>query len=201
MVKDLESKISYLEYLLQNISSSILANVFYEKAPPSRLLADSESYVDLVKKTADEMKDLMLLLKPERAPSIKRAIREFIQPINSYIETLKNPPEQTPKITKQSLEYLRSAMAQSQELINLARDIARNPSSGIVEILRLKEISETKEYLSRVSVPEVIYVRLEHLKKSLSDLKASISSFERSAQELLKCVSRLEEEISRFQQA
>lgn len=201
MVRDLESKISHLEDLLRSISSNILANVLYERAPPSKLLEDSGDYVNLLKKNAEEIRDIMLLLKPEREPSIRRALREFIQPINSYIETLNKPSEQAQNIAKQSLEHLRRAIAQSQEFINLARDIAKNPSGGIAEILRLKEVSEAKEYLSKVSVPETVHARLEHLKKSLENLRHCISGLERAAQDLLNCVCRLEEEISRFQQA
>lgn len=199
--RDLESKTSYLEDLLQSISSNILSNALYEAAPPSKLLSDSEKYVNIAKKTAEEMKELMLLLKPEREPSIRRAVWEFTQPINNYIETLKNLPEQARNATKQSLEYLRMAVARGQELVSLAKDIAKSPSKGIVEVLRLKEVSESKEYLSKVSVPEAVYVRLEYLKSALEDLKAYISSLERTSKDLLRHIDKIKEEISRFQQS
>ncbi|MEM2454690.1 MAG: hypothetical protein QXN21_01950, partial [Candidatus Bathyarchaeia archaeon] len=87
MVKDLESKISYLESLLESVSRNILANVLYEEAPPSKLLADSENYVKSMKETSEEIKNIMLILKPERASSIKKAFSGFIQPIDSFVES------------------------------------------------------------------------------------------------------------------
>jgi len=199
VIRDLEFRISHLEGLIQGISSEILANVLYEKAPPSKLLADSEDKVGIIKKTAEDIRDAILLLKPERTPSIKRAFRDFIQPINSFIEILKNP-EQTQNATRQALDLLRKAVAQSQDFISLSRDIAKNPSKIILEVMRLKEISEAKDYLSKVSVPEALYTRLEHLRERLGALRSRILSLEQTAGELLKYMDRLEEEISKFQQ-
>jgi DNA repair ATPase RecN len=199
VIRDLEFRISHLEGLIQEISSEILANVLYEKAPPSKLLADSEGKVGIIKKTAEDIKDTILLLKPERTPSIRRAFRDFIQPINSFIEILKNP-EQTQNATRQALDLLRKAVAQSQDFISLSRDIAKNPSKIILEVMRLKEVSEAKDYLSKVSVPEAVYTRLEHLRERLEALRSRILNLEQTAGELLKYMDRLEEEISRFQQ-
>lgn len=198
LVKDLESKISHLENLLESISRNILANVFYEEASPSKLLSDSEDYINNVKRTTEEIKDLILILKPERAPSIKRTFREFIQPINSFVNALKEA-EQTQSTPKISLEYLRKALAQSQEFINLAKEVAKDPSKSIAEILRLKEISDAKNYISRVYVPEAVHMRLEYFKRNMESFKTHVLNLEQSAKELLKHISRLEEEISKFQ--
>lgn len=198
LVKNLESKISYLENLLQSISGKILANVLYESAPPSKLLADSENYLNALRDTAEEIRDILLILKPERAPSIKRASREFTQPINVFIKTLKETME-TQGSPKHSLEHLKMAVKQSQNFIELAKEIAKNPSKGMIEVLRLKEISDAKDYISRIHVPGAVYIRLEYLKKSLESFKAHVSSLEQSARDLLKHVDRVKEEISKFQ--
>lgn len=198
LIRDLESKISHLEEILQNISVKILANIFYEDAPPARLLADSENYISALRETAEEAKSIMLLLKPERTPSIKRAFREFTQPIDAFIRTLREA-EATRGSSKPSLEHLKAAIKQGQDFVGLAKEIAKNPSMCIAEILRLKEISEAKDYILRVNVPEAIYIRLEHLKKSLESLKAHILSLDESARDLLRCIDKAREEISKFQ--
>ncbi|MEM1515322.1 MAG: hypothetical protein QXH24_04650 [Candidatus Bathyarchaeia archaeon] len=199
LIKNLESKISYFERLLQNISRDILANVFYESALPSRLLADSENYLSALKNTAEEIKNALIILKPERAPSIKRAFREFIQLINVFTETLRNA-EETQSSSKGSLEYLKEAVKQGRILINLARDIAKNPSKSIIEVLRLKEISDAKDYILRINMPEAVYARLEYFKKNLESFKEHVSSLEQIAKDLLKHIERIEEEISKLQQ-
>jgi len=198
MVKDLESKISYLESLLESVSRNILANVLYEEAPPSKLLADSENYVKSMKETSEEIKNIMLILKPERASSIKKAFSGFIQPIDSFVESLK-VSAQAQSSPKSSIEYLRKAVAQSQDLINLAKEVVRDPSKSISEVLRLKEISDAKDYISRIYLPETVHMRLDYLKKNLESFKMNVLSLEQSARELLKYISRLEEEISKFQ--
>ncbi|MEM2717836.1 MAG: hypothetical protein QXJ13_01160, partial [Candidatus Bathyarchaeia archaeon] len=75
-----------------------------------------------------------------------------------------------------------------------------SPSEIILEILRLKEIYEAKDYISKVSIPEAVYARLEYFKKSIESLKFSLSRLEQSIQELLRQIGRVEEEISKFQQ-
>ncbi|MEM1716304.1 MAG: hypothetical protein QXN24_01625 [Candidatus Bathyarchaeia archaeon] len=198
LVKDLESKISHLEELLQSISREILANVFYESAPPSKLLADSESYLNTLKNIAEEIKDILLILSPERTPSIKREFRGFMHPVNVFIKALKET-EGTGVSSKDTLEHLKTAIRQGQGFLELAKDVAKNPSKSISEVLRLKEMSETKDYISRIYVPEAVYLRLEYFRRSLESFKAHVSSLERSARELLKYISKIEEEISKLQ--
>jgi len=201
IIKDLESKINYLEGLLEGVSSNILANISYERASPEDLWNKSETDINAIRRAAEEIRDIMLLLKPEKAPSIRRSFRDFIQPINIFIEMLRKPSERAQDVSKQALDHLRRAVAESQEFINVAKDVAKNPSESILEILKLKEIYETKEYISKVSVPETVFARLEHFKRGMETLKLCILNLEQAVQELLKQMDKLQEEISRFQQS
>ncbi|MBS7625061.1 hypothetical protein KEJ29_05740 [Candidatus Bathyarchaeota archaeon] len=200
-IRDLESKTIRFESLLQRISTEILAKVSYERVSPEELLAKSETDVSDAKKLAEEMKDIMLLLKPERASSVRRAQREFAHSINSFFEVLKKRSETRQNVSKQALDYLRKAVTEGQEFVELARSIIKDPSKMILEILRLKEISEAKDYLSKVSIPETVYARLEYLRKSIENLRMSLLRLEQSVQEFLKQLNRVEEEILKFQQA
>lgn len=200
LIRDLESKISRLEELLHDISEKFLANVLYEDVSPSKLLADSENYINALKNVAEEIKDAMLILKPERAPSIRRAFRNFTQSINNFVKVLKET-EETRGSSRLSLEHLKVAVKQGQDLVGLAREIIKDPSKSITEILRLKEISETKDYILRVSVPESIHMRLEYLKRSLESFKVHVSGLDQSARDLLKHIDKVREEISKFQAA
>lgn len=201
MIKDLESKVSYLEDLLQRVASNILANVLYEKASPADLWADSAEVINAIRKVAEEIKEGMLILKPEKAPSIKRVFKAFTQPINMFEEILRKPAKPPHESSRQALEQLRKAVTGSQEFIKMAKDIAKNPSQHILEILRLKEVYEAKEYLSKVSVPDAIFARLEFLNKNMEILKSRISKFEQAIQELLKQIDKVQEEILKFQRS
>jgi hypothetical protein len=200
MIKELESKINYLKSLLEEISSKILVSIPYERALPEDLWSKSEMDINIVRRTAEEIRDMMLLLKPERGPSIRKAFRGFIQPINLFIEVLGKPSEQPQENLKQAIEHLRKAVVGGQEFIKVAEDILKNPSEGILEILKLKETYEAKEYISKISVPEAVFTRLEHFKKGMETLKLRILNLEQAVQELLKQMDKLQEEISRFRQ-
>jgi len=201
MIRDLESKIVYLEDLLQRVASEILANVLYEKTSPSNLWANSAEIINAIRKVSEEIKEGMLILKPDRAPSIKRAFRAFVQPINMFEETLKKPTESPYSSSKQALEQLRKAVTGSQEFIEMAKEVAKNPSKYILEILKLKEVYEAKEYISKVSVPDAVFARLEFLNKNMEILKHRISNLEQAVQELLRQIDRVQEEISKFQRS
>jgi hypothetical protein len=200
MIKELESKINYLKSLLEEISSKILVSIPYERALPEDLWSKSEMDINIVRRTAEEIRDMMLLLKPERGPSIRKAFRGFIQPINLFIEVLRKPSEQPQENLKQAIEHLRKAVVGGEEFIKVAEDILKNPSEGILEILKLKETYEAKEYISKISVPEAVFTRLEHFKKGMETLKLRILNLEQAVQELLKQMDKLQEEISRFRQ-
>lgn len=201
MIKDLESKIAYLEDLLQKVASEILANVLYERALPADLWANSTEVISAIKKVAEEIKDGMLILKPDRVPSIKRRFRAFIQPINMFEEILKKPTGYPPNSSKQALEQLRKAVTRSQEFIEMAKDVAKNPSRHILEILKLREVYEAKEYISKVSVPDAVFARLEFLNKNMEILKHRISNLQHSIQELLRQIDKVQEEILKFQRS
>lgn len=201
MIRDIEGKISYLEELMQRISNEIIANVSYERARPTDLWAKSETDINAVKGAAKEIRDAMLILRPERAPSIKRRFKALMQPIENFTETLRRSSEQDLSVSKQALEHLRAAIAEGQGFIDLAREILRNPSESILEILKLKEVYGAKEYLLRISVPEAVYVRLEHLTKSMETLKLRILGLEQAIQELLRQMDRVQEEIQKFHRA
>ncbi len=201
MIKDLEAKIIYLEDLLQKVTSEILANVLYEKIPPTDLWGKSEELINAMSKVAKEVRDGMLLFRPDRAPSIKRKFKAFMQPINVFVNMLKKPAEPPLSSSKQALDQLRKAVAESQDFIEMAKNIVKNPSESILEILKLREVYEAKEYISKVSIPEIIHARLEYLKKSMEILKVRVSGLEQAARDLLRQVDKVQEEISRFQRA
>lgn len=198
MIKDLEMKIAHLEDLIQAISSEILANIASERLPPAELWALSEADVNAITDLAEEISNTLLFLKPEKAPSIKRRLRTFIQPLNSFKETLQESRSAI-EASRQALEHLRKSVTESQEFINIAKEIAKKPSEGILEILKLREVYEAKEYISKVSVPEAVYMKIEHLKKSMEALKFRISNLEEAIKDLLEQMEKFQEATSVFQ--
>jgi uncharacterized coiled-coil protein SlyX len=121
----------------------------------------------------------------------------MIQSLSNFIELLARKPEELPN-SKLALEELGRAVTEGSNLLDLAKEIKKNPSETIATILKLKEIYDAKEYLSAIPVPEAVHVRFTSLKKDIEKLKLSISNLEHSVAELRGNLDHITEELSKF---
>ena len=158
VIQDYDLKISQFESLLQRITTETTSNVVLEKMAPSEVWKRSERDVTLLRELAEQLKSFMLLLKPERAPTIKRHAEALLKPLSIFEDILLRKSEGSPEDSRSALEELRKAVMEGSNLLGLAKEIRDNPSESISTILRLKEVYDAKEYLSAVSVPEATYV-------------------------------------------
>jgi hypothetical protein len=69
---------------------------------------------------------------------------------------------------------LRRAIKEGSNFLDSAKEIKKNPSENILTVLRLKEVYDTKEYLSAVPVPEAAQVQFVGLRRNIENLKISI---------------------------
>ena len=139
----------------------------------------------------------MLRLQPEKASTIEKRSTPMLQSLNKFKELLFKKGEQIPN-PKLALDELRRALIEGSSLLDLAKEIRNNPSEGIMAILKLKEVYDSKEYLSAIPVPEVTYVRFASLKNDIESLKLAITNLERQLSELRTNLDSVNEEISKF---
>jgi len=198
IIEDYGLNISRFEELLQKITSNITSGIIFEKLTPSELWEKSEADVMSLQSLAEQLKELMLVLKPERAPTIERRTKALLQPLNDFREMLFRRSDDLLANSKLALEELRKAVMEGSNFLDLAKEIKGNPSESIAEVLKLKEVYDTKEYLSAIPVPEAAYVRFVGLRRNMENLKLSISSIERILGELRKNLDHVAEEISKF---
>ena len=198
MIQDYEVKIGQFEELLQRITTEIISNVLLEKMPPSEVWSRSRKDIISLRDLTEHLRGLMLLLKPERAATIKRRAEATLKPLKAFENILLGKAEKIPADSKRALEELRKATAEASELLELAKEIRDKPSKGISMLLRLKEVYDAKNYLSAVSIPEVMYVRLESLKREIGNLKISIVHVEQALSELKQNLETVLDEISKF---
>ena len=198
MIQDYEVKIGQFEELLQRITTEIISNVLLEKMPPSEVWSRSRKDIISLRDLTEHLRGLMLLLKPERAATIKRRAEATLKPLKAFENILLGKAEKIPADSKRALEELRKATAEASELLELAKEIRDKPSEGISMLLRLKEVYDAKNYLSAVSIPEVMYVRLESLKREIGNLKISIVHVEQALSELKQNLETILDEISKF---
>ncbi|RLI05224.1 hypothetical protein DRO22_03060 [Candidatus Bathyarchaeota archaeon] len=198
MIQDYEVKISQFENLLQRITTDMTSSVVLEKMVPSEVWRQSQRDVTLLRDLAKQLKDFMLLLKPERAPTIKRHVEALLKPLSNFEDILLRKSEGSPADSRVALDELRRAAIEGSNFLDLAKEIRDNPSEMISTLFRLKEVYDAKEYLSAVSIPEATFVRFEGLKKEIKNLRLSIVNMERALKDLKNGLDMVSAELSKF---
>ena len=196
-IEDFGIRISRLEELLQKISITLLSDHLLERLPPKEIWKRSETDTTALKKESEELKDVMLLLKPEKAVTIKSHFHKILQLLESFEKVLLQ--DKVLADTMLAFEHLRKAIIESTVFLELANEIKKLPSGSMAEIIKLKEVHDAKKYLSDVTVPETVYARFENLKRSMENLKARSISLEKDLEEMRKNIDAIREEISKFQ--
>jgi len=199
VIEDYNLKISQFEELLQRITLDTTSSVVLEKLAPSEIWERSQKDVTSLRELAEQLGDFMLLLKPEKAATIKRRVEALLKPLSIFKDILLRKSEEgSPADSRVALDELRRAAVEGSNLLELAKEIRDNPSESIAILLRLKEVYDAKEYLSAISIPEATYVRFEGLKKEIKNLRLSIASIERALKDLKNSLDGIAAEISKF---
>jgi hypothetical protein len=197
LIEDFAVNISKFEELLQEISASATSGVISERLSPSDIWKKSEADVTTLWNLAEQIKKSMLVLKPEKASTTEKRSATLLQSLSKFKELLFKKGEQVPN-PKLALDELRRAMIEGSSLLDMAKEIKNSPSEGIAAILKLKEVYDSKEYLSAIPVPEVTYVRFASLKNDIESLKLAVTNLERQLSELRTNLDNVVEEISKF---
>jgi uncharacterized coiled-coil protein SlyX len=197
LIEDFTGNMNRFEGLLQKVTADTASSIVSERLSTSEIKERFESDVTSLGSLAEQLKQFMLILKPEKAPTIKKRAVALLQSLGNFKEMLARKPEDLPN-SKLALEELRRAVTEGSNLLDLAKEIKIAPSETIATVLKLKEIYDTKEYLSAIPVPEAVHVRFTSLKKDIEKLKLSMSSLERSVSELRGNLDHIVEELSKF---
>jgi len=197
-IEDYGLNISQFEELLQKITANMASGIIFERLPPSELWSRSETDVTSLRGLAERLKETMLILKPERAPTIEKRFRALLQPLNDFREILFQKSDDPLANSRLALELLRRAVMEGSDFLDVAKEIRKNPSESILAVLKLKEIYGAKEYLSTITIPETVYARFTDLRRNLEDFKIHISDLEQALGELKKHLDSVQEEISKF---
>ncbi len=197
MIEDFTLKLGQFEEMLQKITSNITSGIISERLAPSEIWKESEEDVTTLRTLGEQIKKSMLVLKPEKAATIEKRSAALLQPLSKFKETLFKKGEQALN-SKQALEELRGTVIEGSSFLDLAKEVKNSPSEGIATILKLKEVYDSKEYLSAIPVPEVTYVRLASLKNNIEKLKLAVSGLEHSLSELRTNLDSVVKEISKY---
>jgi len=131
VIQDYEVKISQFENLLQRITTDMTSSVVLEKMVPSEVWRRSQRDVTLLRDLAKQLKDFMLLLKPERSPTIKRHVEALLKPLSNFEDILLRKSEGSPADSRVALDELRRAAIEGSNFLDLAKEIRDNPSERL----------------------------------------------------------------------
>ena len=198
LIVDYGQSVSQFEELLQKITSNMTTGIVFERLPPPELWKRSETDVTSLQSLAERLRDIMLMLKPERVPTVIKRTEALLKPLNSFREILFRGSEDPLSDSRLALEELRKAVVEASDFLDLAKEVKKKPSESITEVLKLKEIYDAKEYLSAIPVPEATYVRFEGLRQNIEKLKLSVSKLEQSLGELRHDLEGVVEETAKF---
>jgi len=185
-------RVDELEAVLQKVATDIASGVLLERAQPMDLWNRTEASVTLLKMLAENCRETMTLLKPEKALVVEQRFRALTQPLSVFRDILFQKTNDPPANSRLAFEQLRKALMEGSDFLILAKEIRGNPSPAIEEILRLREEKEgVKQLASAVSAPETQFSHA-HLIRQVEALRLSVADMEKAVSEVKERLDNIE---------
>lgn len=195
---DFSRQISEFEEILQKVAKEITGGVLLERLSPMDLWRKCEASVTRLKDLAEGSRDSMLILKPERAVTIERCCKAFVQALTTFKDILFQKSSDPKANSRLAFEQLREAVNEGSDFLVLMKEIRETPSAVIEAILTLRETVESKAKVVTIQTTKDVQPMLERLTKSIAALRESLISLEHALSEVKERLHALEEESTRF---
>ena len=140
----------------------------------------------------------MLILKPEKTHIVEQRFKAVTQPLNTFKKILFQKTTDPLANSRLAFEQLSKAMAEGANFLLIAKEIQKNPSPAIREILMLKRMAGKIEPPSTVESPEASQLKPARLIWRVESLRASLISLERELEEAKDSLSLLRKEILKY---
>ncbi|MEM3700453.1 MAG: hypothetical protein QXL57_06275 [Candidatus Bathyarchaeia archaeon] len=187
-------KIGEFEGILQKIASDIASGVLSEKLSPSELLGKTGNYIERLKDLVASSEALMLLLKPERAYTIKAKSKSLTQALTTYKDILlQNTPDPLAN-SRLAFEHLRRSLTEGSDFLFLMREVRDNPSPLIDAIINFKMASEAKSSVISIQAKEDVEPLIKYVLTRIDDFRAALIGLEKKVDEMRQILRELQEE-------
>jgi len=195
VLEEFSHRVSELETVLQKVATGIASGALLERVQPMDLWNKSEASVTLLKMLAENCRETMTLLKPEKASAVEQRFRALTQPLNVFRDILFQKSNDPLANSRLAFEQLRKALMEGSDFLVLAKEIRGNPSPAIQEILRLREEKEgVGDLTSAVPIPDAQH-RQAHLLRQIEALRLCVTSMEKALSELKERLVSIEESL------
>ena len=195
MIKEeFNEEIGKFEEIMQKVASDVASGAIFEKLPPPELLNKTEHYVDSLKDSAMKNEEFMLILKPEKAYTVKALCKNFTQTLTTFKDILvQNSPDPLAN-SRLAFEQLRKALTDGSDLLLLMRDIRDNPSPLMDALITLKKASETKGPVISIQASEETQPLIKYVLGHIDELRAALMGLEKKVGEMKQIMRELQEE-------
>jgi hypothetical protein len=194
ITEQFDEKIGEFEGILQKVASDIACGVLYEKLSPSELLKKTEHYTNRLMDLATNSEELMLVLKPEKAYTIKSMCKNLTQTLTTFKDILlQNTPDPSAN-SHLAFEQLRKALTDGSDLLFLMREIRDNPSPLIDALLTFKKASETKSSVISIQAKEDVQPLIKYVLTRIDVFRACLMGLEKKVDEMKQIMRELQEE-------
>ncbi|MDH5459980.1 MAG: hypothetical protein OEW71_02970 [Candidatus Bathyarchaeota archaeon] len=192
--EEFNEKVGEFEEVLQKVASDIASGVLFEKLPPPELLNKTEQYINRLKDLAGSSEELMLILKPEKAYTIKSMCKNFTQTLTTFKDILlQNTPDPLAN-SRLAFEQLRKALTDGSDILFLMREVRDNPSPLIEAILTFKKASETKGPVISIQASEEVQPLIKYFLSRIDEFRASLMGLEKKVGEMKQIMREIQEE-------
>jgi len=192
--EELDEKIGEFERILQKVASDIASGALFEKLSPSELLGKTEQYVNRLTDLATNCEVLMLVLKPEKAYTIKSMCKNLTQTLTTFKDILlQNTPDPLAN-SRLAFEQLRKALTDSSDFLFLMREVRDNPSPVINAILTFKKASETKSSVISIQAKEDVQPLIKYVLGRIDNFRTALIGLEKKVDEMKQIMRELQEE-------
>lgn len=196
--EDFNRIVKEFEDCLQQLATNIATGVLFERLLPMDLWKLAEADVVRLKKLSVDCRDLMLVLKPEKAVVSEQKFGVFFEGLSRFREILFQNSSEPLANSRLALEQLRGAVASGSEFLVLLKEIRDNPSPLIGEVLRLRTVLESGGRVMTIEVPETIQPMLERLTRDIDNLRSALAVLERAVSDVKERVRVLQENSVQF---
>ncbi|MDI6691360.1 MAG: hypothetical protein QME50_05775 [Candidatus Bathyarchaeota archaeon] len=187
-------KIGEFEGILQKIASDIASGILSEKLLPSELLGKTENYIDGLKDLVANSEAFMLILKPERAYTIKSKSKSLTQALTTYKDILLQNTPGPMANSRLAFEQLRRALTDGSDFLFLMREVRDNPSPLIDAIITFKRASEAKSSVLSIQAKEDVEPLIKYVLTRIDDFRAALIGLEKKVDEMRQILREFQEE-------
>jgi hypothetical protein len=192
--EEFDEKMEEFREVLQKVASDIANGVLSEKLTPSELLKKTEQYTNRLTDLATNSEEHMLILKPEKAYTIKSKCKNLTQTLATFKDILiQNTPDPLAN-SRLAFEQLRKALTDSSDFLFLMREVRDNPSPVINTIITFKKASEAKSSVISIQAKEDVQPLIKYVLGRIDDFRTALIGLEKKVDEMKQIMRELQEE-------